>query len=164
MTDKFKESLRFVVKYYQPDSFRPDPDLFHIPALKRPWWRRTSVAAAVAAGVLAASGFVYIELTQRHSAAVEPAPQESIIATEPQPVVAEDPVSRRIEFKDTPLPKVAEAIAKTYDVEITGIKPGDDTRLTLSYEGTAEDLVATINELLGTRLRIVNHKDKEPER
>ena len=78
-------------------------------------------------------------------------------------MVAEEAKSRRIEFKDTPLPKVAEAIAETYDVEITGIRPGDNTRLTLSYEGTAEDLVATINELLGTRLRIVDHKDKEPE-
>ena len=163
MTDKFKESLRFVVKFYRPDSFRPDPDLFHIPAIKRPWWRRTSVAAAVAAGVLAASAFVYIDLARHRSAAVEPAPQESIIVPEPQPVVAEEAKSRRIEFKDTPLPKVAEAIAETYDVEITGLRPGDNTRLTLSYEGTAEDLVATINELLGTRLRIVDHKDKEPE-
>lgn len=158
MTDKFKESLRFVVKYYRPDAFRPNPDLFRFPMptlpVSRPWWRRTSVAAAIAVGVLAASAFLYYELTPRETAPALPERQEQPMATAPEPKPETSP-SKRIEFKDTPLPKVAEAIANTYGVEITGIRPGDTTRLTLSYEGTAEDLIDTINELLGTRLRIV---------
>ena len=44
-------------------------------------------------------------------------------------------------------------IEKVYDVRLTSL-PEEEYRLTLSYEGTAEDLVATINELLGTHIEI----------
>ena len=56
-------------------------------------------------------------------------------------------------FNDTPLAEVVKEIEKVYDVRLTSL-PEEEYRLTLSYEGTAEDLVATINELLGTHIEI----------
>jgi hypothetical protein len=42
-----------------------------------------------------------------------------------------------------------------YDVKITNVpENSDDIRLTLGYEGNAEDVVATINDLLGTNLAV----------
>lgn len=150
MTDKFKESLDFVVKYYRRDAFLPDDELFRMEPLRRPWWRRTAIAASVAIGVLAASAFLYVNLTRVSS---EPQMPEQTV-TVPEVKVKVETEVRRIEFKDATLKQVAGAIEATYGVEVEGIDADGDMKLTLSYEGTAEDLMETINELLGTSLRI----------
>ncbi|MDE5882579.1 MAG: hypothetical protein K2H60_12690 [Muribaculaceae bacterium] len=150
MTDKFKESLEFVVKYYRRDAFRPDDELFRVVPVRRPWWRRTAIAASVAIGVLAASAFLYVNLTRVSS---EPQmPEQTMTAPEVKEKVETE--VKRIEFKDATLRQVAEAIEDTYGVEVVGIDSNSEIKLTLSYEGTADDLVETINELLGTSLRI----------
>ena len=150
MTDKFKESLEFVVKYYRRDAFHPDDELVRVVSVRRPWWRRTAIAASVAVGVLAASAFLYVNLTRVSS---EPQmPEQTVVA--PEMEVRVETEVKRIEFKDATLRQVAEAIEDTYGVEVEGIDSNSEIKLTLSYEGTAEDLVETINELLGTSLRI----------
>ena len=63
-------------------------------------------------------------------------------------------VSRKIEFTDAPLADVVKEIERVYEVHVVNVPEMGDYRLTLSYEGTAKDLVETINELLGTSLGI----------
>ncbi|MDE6337239.1 MAG: hypothetical protein K2J63_07345 [Muribaculaceae bacterium] len=150
MTDKFKESLDFVVKYYRRDAFQPDDELFRVVPVRRPWWQRTAIAASVAVGVLAASAFLYVNLTRVSS---EPQMPEQTV-TAPGVEMRVETEVKRIEFKDATLKQVAEAIEATYGVEVEGIEANGEIKLTLSYEGTAEDLVETINELLDTSLRI----------
>ncbi len=153
MTEKFKESLEFVIRYYRRDAFRPDDELFRVESLRKPRWRRTAIAASIAVGVLAASAFLYVNLTR---VAPEAPAQEETTVVAPVPEVKAENEVKRIEFKDATLKEVATAIAETYGVEVEGVDAQSDVRLTLSYEGTAEDLVATINELLGTKLRIAS--------
>ena len=58
-----------------------------------------------------------------------------------------------MKFEDAPLQEVVKAIEKEYGVKVSGATEGQP-HLTLSYRGTAEDLVAAINDLLGTNLKI----------
>ena len=53
---------------------------------------------------------------------------------------------------------MAAEIEKVYGVKLGNV-PDDDIRLSLSYEGTAADLVDTINDLLGTEIEIVGHDE-----
>lgn len=59
----------------------------------------------------------------------------------------------RLEFNDAPLSEVVDGVENAYGVTLTNV-PEDDLRLTLSYEGTAQDFIETVNELLGTEIRI----------
>lgn len=59
----------------------------------------------------------------------------------------------RIEFKDAALKDVVNKIEEVYQVKIENI-PESDVRLTLSYEGTAEELIEVINEIAGTDFKV----------
>lgn len=152
MTEKFKKSLDFVVRYYRPDAFRPDAGLFRT-QVRRPWWRRGAIAASVIAATLVASACFYTFVLK----APAPAPVEGVSApveTAATPTAKPTAQVSKIEFSDTPLADVVKEIEKVYGVEITGLPENGEYRLTLSYEGTATDLVETINEILGTGMKV----------
>lgn len=148
MTEKFKKSLSFVVSHYRPGAFVPQ-SVFAAP---RPWWRRTAVAASVAAGVLVASALVYTYVADVNTVTPAP-PAVEIAAPAPAPATAESVI--RLEFTDMRLSEVVDNIERAYNVEISGMTDAEaDLRLTLSYEGDAADLVTAINEILGTTLSV----------
>lgn len=150
MTEKFKKSLSFVVSHYRPEAFVPRGRY----VLPRPWWRRMSVAASVAAGVFVASALVYNAVIDRPSAVVEPSQAPVSVPVTSAPVATAQTV-QRLEFADMPLSQVIDNIQTAYNVTVTGMTPDDASRtLTLSYEGNADDLVAAINEILGTNLTV----------
>lgn len=149
MTDKIKHSLDFVVRFYRPGAFRPDGWFIETPL---PFWRRHAVAASIIGTVLVAAAAVttYVVL-DHHSPATHTAP----VPTTESPSV-EIPVAvevATVEFENASLSEVVAAIENTYGVKVTGMS-NTDTRLTLHYQGTAEDLVETINDLLGTNLKV----------
>lgn len=148
MKDKFEESLSFVVRFYRRGAFRPTM-LFVAPQR----WRRMAVAASVAFGIVVASACVYLLTTHAPvSETVEKTPETTVATT----VEAPHTVSRRIKFDDAPLTRVVDEIETVYGVEVSPVADNDTTRLTLSYEGNAADLLDTINELLGTDLKLEN--------
>lgn len=148
MKDKFEESLSFVVRFYRRGAFRPTM-LFVAPQR----WRRMAVAASVAFGIVVASACVYLLTTHAPvSETVEKTPETTVATT----VEAPHTVSRRIKFEDAPLTRVVDEIETVYGVEVSPVADNDTTRLTLSYEGNAADLLDTINELLGTDLKLEN--------
>ncbi len=59
----------------------------------------------------------------------------------------------KIEFKNTPLKEVVAEIERVYQVRIENV-PQEEILITISYEGTASDVVETINELFNTKLNI----------
>lgn len=145
---KMEKSFEFVTRYYRPGAFRPTTVF-----VKIRHWRPITVAASIAGVVLVAAAMVYT-LTMQPSQApetpttvVEPT-QQSYIEQAPESVV------KRIEFTDEPLAVVVQAIEETYGVKVSGLEADDDTRLTLSYEGNAIDLVETINDLTGKDLSV----------
>lgn len=156
MKDKFEESLSFVVRHYRRGAFRPTM-LFVAPNR----WRRMAVAASIAFGVIVASACVYF-LTVNEPA-TEPI-EETAGPVASAPAEAPEKVSRRIRFDDAPLAKVVDEIEKVYGVQVSPVADNDTTRLTLSYEGNAADLLDTINELLGTDLKLENTPKADTEK
>ena len=150
MTDKIKKSLDFVLQHYRTDAFRKDEVFLRAGMLSRR--RRRLGIAAAAAGVLVASAAIY---TYVSAPGATPGASTTVEAPAPAPAVPDTAREvRRIEFTDAPLARVVEEIEDVYGVKVEGLDPGDDNRLTLSYEGTAADLLATINDLLGTNLSV----------
>lgn len=112
-----------------------------------PWWSAKKIAAAAAiAVVVSATAGIFI-----HNSLQEAAPTEITPSSPTAPRYA----VRAIDFEDAPLPIVLETIKETYGVEIVNIPDNADTfKLTLHYEGNADDLVETINDIFGTEIAI----------
>ena len=150
MSEKFKNSLEFVTKHYRQGAFRAS--LLFAPVVSRPWWRtRAAAASAACAAVLVASAAYYFLNIAPAKSPELPAAPDATEATAPA-AIAED--VKRIEFTDAPLARVAREIEEVYGVTVSGVPADTTLHLTLSYEGTAADLTATINELLDTHLTI----------
>ncbi len=150
--EKFDENISFVARHWRSGAFSASAGWRRL-GIPRAGWARWRVAASIAAGtVLAASAIIYNIVTP---GTPEPSvPTENI--TPPPP--SSTPEIKRIEFDNRPIAVVAAEIEKVYGVKLGNV-PDDDLRLSLSYEGTAADLVDTINDLLGTEIEIVGHDE-----
>lgn len=151
-----KESLRFVASHYNPDAFSKarKKEAFAaitgrrsiFPFLSARW--RTAAAVAAVALVASASVLFIHNYSDRPSA---PAPSE---ITPTVAVETQAPVEKAvIDYADAPLKDVVADIERIYGVTVTDV-PDKEIRLTIHYEGNAEDVIETINELLGTKLKI----------
>lgn len=108
--------------------------------------------AAAIGGALVASAAVFTYIVPEREG-VDKVPTEQVgmpAAESPAPVME----VKKIEFADAPLARVVDEIESVYNVRVTNVPVEGDYRLTLSYEGTAEDLVEAINDLLGTGLAV----------
>lgn len=142
--ERFDDNLKFVARYYRRGAFDVSRGLWRLGLRRAVWSGRRVAAGMAAAAVLAASALLY-------RASTPDVPQTPLHEQAPAtPVVHK---SCRMEFADMPVRDVAAEIEKAYGVHVQNL-PAQDYRLTLSYEGTAEDLVETINELLGTDMRV----------
>lgn len=149
MDKKMNESVEFVTRYYRKDAFSARRGWRQL-GLAYPQWWHTRWAAAVAVIVaLTATAGIYAYISSFHSATRQP----EVTTVSGTPATGVD-VSRKIEFTDAPLADVVKEIERVYEVHVVNVPEKGDYRLTLSYEGTAKDLVETINELLGTSLGI----------
>lgn len=150
---KTEESIDFVTLYYCKGAFDADRALRMIRFLPAvPWWRRRGVVAAAIGGALVASAAVFTYIVpDREDGDRVPTEQVDTPAAKTSAPVLE---IKKIEFADAPLSRVVEEIESVYSVKVTNVPVDGDYHLTLSYEGTAEDLVETINDLLGTSLAV----------
>lgn len=149
---KTEESIDFVTLYYCKGAFDADRALRMIRFLPAvPWWRRRGVVAAAIGGALVASAAVFTYIVPDREE-VGNLPTEQVVTPAVETPAATE--VKKIEFADAPLARVVEEIERVYNVKVTNLPAGGDYRLTLSYEGTAEDLVETINDLLGTSLAV----------
>lgn len=152
--------MEFVTRHYRDGAFDVKAGWHKVECRlgldKRRAWTvimasRWRAAAAIAAGVvLTASACV---LTWRLVTAPDPTVETPVVEAPAAGRVNAVAEVKRIEFTDAPLPEVIQAIERTYGVKVTNV-PDTEYRLTLSYEGTAADLIATINDLLGVELKI----------
>lgn len=154
---KIDESLDFVSRYYEEDSLMPRQGWYRFRLThSMPKWRRNVAAACIGAVVLVASASVYYVMTSSTSEREEPGVVTTVVETteqNPYKVV-------KIQFTDAALKDVVKEIEKAYGVKITNV-PAEETRLTISYEGNAYDVVETINDLLGINLKIEEDTDQE---
>lgn len=149
MTEKMKNSLRFVTRFYSPGALRPD-ESFITEGLT--FWKRHATAASIIGVTLLAAAAASTYLALNHTQ-----PQPDIQKTETTVSPVEETLKtetvKEMKFEGAPLTEVVKAIEEAYGVKVAGKTEGQPA-LTLSYKGTAEELVAAINDLLGTNLTV----------
>jgi hypothetical protein len=151
---RFNDSVEFVSKHYRKGHFSAKEGLRKVGISPLQLWRKRIAVAASVCVVLTASACLYTLLSTSDR---QPAPEPTIIQPTQEPQQPDTTpmrdVAQRITFDDAPLSEVIIKIQETYNVTITNI-PTEEHRLTLSYEGTADELIETINDLLGTEMKI----------
>lgn len=138
----------FVVSHFKDDYLLPDEGWRRFKLTNHiPFFKRNVVAASVAAIVLAASASIYY-----YSKDSQPETEDISLQTTLDTTTARNKIEK-IEFHDASLKDVVAEIERVYNVSIANV-PASDIRVNISYEGTAQDVVETINELLDTNLEI----------
>lgn len=148
-------SIEFVATHYKEGFFSPSSAWKRIIGNNMARQRRWQMAAAsIVCAVVAASAYVFYGLNLTDSTDHTPSVKSVEKTDVPMTVV-----SARLEFEDAPIEEVASAIEATYGVKLSNL-PDYDVRLTLSYEGSAEDVVEAINSTADLQIVIIeNNKD-----
>ncbi len=160
MTEKkvLDKNQKFVVRHFKEGRLLPNEGwhrfklTHHINSIKR-----YIAAASVSAVILAATASLYYYSNTRDSSSKEDMHLTPIEDTMPS---AEYKIEK-IEFHNATLKEVIAEIERVYDVSISNV-PEEEIRMTISYEGTASDVVENLNDLLNINL-IVSHKISNKE-
>lgn len=143
-----EKEISFVAKHYRKGSFSVDKAWTSLGLSTPSKWRRYRAAAAVAAIVVLSATAAVIYNQYEHTAA-----KPDVVTEDVTPSPAE--VVRVIDFEEAALPTVVEKIKEVYGVKVVNLPENAETyTLSLRYEGTADDLVTTINEILETNMTI----------
>lgn len=143
------KEIKYIAKYYQRGLFAVEPALRRIKGNKAIWWTRSRIAAAcIGATILTASAAFFVHQNYFVSSPTE------IEQTAPSSIPAAE-IVRAIDFEDAPLPVVVAKIKEVYGVDVVNLPAdADDYSLSLHYEGSALDLIDTINDILDTEMTI----------
>lgn len=141
------KEIDFVARHYRKGRFNTAVawSRLGIGAARR---RRLRIAAAIAGLVIlsASAGLLIREYN-------------TVPQTQQTPEIhVESPMQtvRVIDFDNATLEKVIETIESVYGVRVIGVPDAaENYSLSLHYEGTPADLIAAINEILGTRMEVV---------
>ena len=148
MTEKnvIDKKYEFVVSHFKDGTLLSNEGWRRFKLANRiPSIKRYIAAASVASAILVASAsfyYYYAYNSQSPTEDIHLNPSEETKPTAEIKIV-------KIEFRNATLKEVIDEIEHVYDVKISNI-PEQDIRITISYEGTAQDVVETINELLNT--------------
>ena len=145
---KFDEEISFIARHYRKGLFNPEKALKKIRPSQRWWSASKIVAASFLFIILGATAALFIRQNYFFD-------KTEFIETNTEEITAPEFVVRAIDFDDTPLPVVVDEINLVYGVEIINLPTdADQYHLSLHYEGSAVDLIETINEILGTHMEI----------
>ncbi len=152
MTEKeeLRESIKFVSDHFKMGSLLPQKGWKRFRLAHHISFSRRNVAAAgIVAVVLAASASIYyFTAPSGHSPSEETFEHVSMMNELPG-----EAKTAKIEFKNTPLKDVVAEIERVYEVKIANV-PRENIMVTISYEGTAADVIETLNELFNINLII----------
>lgn len=143
------KDIDFVAKHYKKGLFNIETALYKIKGLRKN--NRTLPKVAAISSIVVAIGATAAILITNSYNSKEIESNVPVIEKE-SPML----VSHVIDFDDAPLSVVVEQINLIYGVNIENIpKDADELYVSIHYEGTALDLVETLNEILGTNLKII---------
>lgn len=147
---KKNNELNFIARHYKKGMFAVAPALRRVKGIKTSWWTRSRIAAAcVAAAILTATAAIYVH----NGYLSQPQNTEQVIKHYSMPPAE---IVRTIDFENAPLSEVVQKISEVYGVEVINIpETPDQYTLSLHYEGSARDLVDTINDILDTEMIIL---------
>ena len=161
MTEKneIDKSSEFVVHHFKDGTLLPNEGWHRFKATHQiSSFKRYVAAASVVSIVLAASASLYYYYDSNSSSETQ---NEYVVPIEETKQSTENKIEK-IEFHNASIKDVVAEIEHVYDVRISNI-PEEEIRVTISYEGTAQDVVETINELLNTNLVIVHNINSNKE-
>lgn len=142
------KDIRFIAERYRHGRFSTKEGWRRLGIAPSPLWRRVRIAA-VAGSIIVLSATAAIVCHQFATGNQPPTEMTGPTPVSPAYVV------KVIDFEDTPLPVVTERIKEVYGVEVTNLpENAEDFRLSLHYEGSAIDLVETINDILDTKMSV----------
>ena len=125
------------------------PALRRVKGRKAAWWSRSRIAAACAAAAIFTASAAIIVYHNNFTEA------ESPVTVTGQPARPAAEIVRVIDFEQAPLTEVVAKIREVYGVEVTNLPAdADQYELSLHYEGSALDLVETINDILDTDMKV----------
>lgn len=143
------KEIKFITKHYRKGLFAVEPALRRIKPIASGWWTRSRIAAAcIATTILTATATIFIHNNYylNHPAEFEQNEHSSI------PV---EKIVRTIDFENAPLPIVVAKIREVYGVDVVNLPDNaEEYTLSLHYEGSAIDLVDTINDIVDTEMII----------
>lgn len=143
------KEIKYIAKHYRKGLFAVEPALRRIKPIASRWWTRSRIAAAcIAATILTATAAIFIQ----NNYFIDP---PAIIEQNEQTSIPIAKIVRAIDFENAPLPIVVAKIKEVYGVNVVNL-PDNAEKYTLSlhYEGSAIDLVDTINDILDTEMII----------
>ena len=142
------KDIDFVARHYRKGRFSADAGWKRLGIAPVSFWKRYRVAAAVAALVVisATAAIIYQEyLTGDVTPQATDSPAPSPLAE-----------VKVIDFENASLPDVIKKIETLYNVKVENIPEQDkEYELSLHYEGTPTDLIAVINDILGTQMTVI---------
>ncbi len=141
------KNIDFVARHYRRGRFNVQTGWRRLGIARGIGMRRLRVAAAVAGAVIlsATAAILYKEYSYEHTAA--PVEIGSTVSS-----LAEIKV---IDFEKAALPEVVQRIESVYGVTVGNLpEHAEDYVLSLHYEGNPAELIAIINETLGTQLTV----------
>ena len=143
------KDIKFIARHYNKGLFAVRPALRRIKGIRAVWWTRARIAAAITvAAVLTATASVFVY--NSYISHYDPTTTE----TEYSYLPAVETV-RVIDFENTSLTIVVAKIKEVYGVDVVNLPANaNEYSLSLHYEGTAIDLVDTINDILDTEMTI----------
>ena len=141
-------SIDFVARHYTPDAF-DSRRAWHIISASRPTSYRTRWIAAASVAVLLAASAATTIFYLRHDA--RPTPSSTEAATDT--VSTTTPARLHVEFSDVPLSDVVRSLHTDIGILVVNL-PDDNPTVTLSFEGTPDQLLQMLNESTDAQMTI----------
>lgn len=142
-----EKEINFIAKRYQDGKFSVDKGWKRLNIKPISRWKRIRIAASIACVIVlsATAAVIYHQYSMKTEQAQST--KENIEAISPIQAV------KIIDFECSSLPDVISEIKEVYGVEVVNLpENAEEYHLSLHYEGNAADLVATINDILGTQM------------
>ena len=142
------KDIVFIARRYRKGRFSTDAGWRRLGIAPVSRWKRYRVAAAVAATVVLSATATLIYQEYR----TVDVPPRSIET----PAISPLAEVKVIDFENASLTDVVKKIEEVYNVKVENLpERGKEYELSLHYEGTPADLIAVINDILGTRMIVV---------
>ncbi len=158
---KKEDNLDFVVSHFRDGYLLPVSGWrrFIMTHRQSRSWRKLAAASIAGVVLIASASILYFEIST--PSPDQPVDESLTVPAENIISISENKVGR-IEFHDAPLKEVTAEIERVYGVKISNL-PKEELLLTISYEGTADDVIETINELMNINLKIESREDLSVE-
>ncbi|MDE5870460.1 MAG: hypothetical protein K2H22_00725 [Muribaculaceae bacterium] len=145
------KDIDFIVAHFREDALQPEQNWRRFKVIVGLRRRRIGVAAAIASIIVISATAAIFTYREYSAPYVGPEPAHEVTVHEIYPA----DVPKLMVFESTCLSEVVETVECEYGVKIGNVPyNADEYVLTLRYEGTPEELIEAINEILGTRLTV----------